>query len=74
MITDFGKLEIPAYYIGKRFKDSLEMHNQFANKQWMLGKDQKFPSYHYKFPPFQNVVDALDFVEKKKRNMGKGPT
>jgi hypothetical protein len=37
MITDFGKLEIPAYYIGKRFKDSLEMHNQFANKQWMLG-------------------------------------
>jgi len=61
------KIDIPAYYIGKRYKDSLEMHKEFANKQWSCGLDQKFNSYHYKFPPYQNVIDALDYTNKRRR-------
>ena len=44
--------EYPAYYIGRRHKDSLDMHRQFANKMWLCGPDVSFPSYHYKFPPY----------------------
>ena len=51
--------EYPIYYLGKRYSDSLSMHRQFANKSKMLGPDE-IPSYHFKFPPHQNVIDALD--------------
>ena len=50
--------EFPIYYIGKRYNDSLGMHRQFANRKKMLGSDE-VPSYHFKFPPHQNVIDAL---------------
>ena len=50
--------DYPIYYIGNRFNDSLDMHHRFANKQKMLGPDQ-IPSYHFKFPPNQNIMDAM---------------
>jgi hypothetical protein len=50
--------EYPIYYIGNRFTDSLDMHNRFANKAKMLGPDE-IPSYRFKFPPNQNVIDAI---------------
>ena len=34
------------------------MHQRFANKTKMLGPDE-IPSYHFKFPPNQNVIDAM---------------
>ena len=66
--------EFPIYYIGKRYNDSLLMHRQFANKKKMLGPDE-IPSYHFKFPPHQNVIDAIGDSQKKgsRSNVG-GPT
>jgi len=51
-------VDYPVYYIGNRFTDSLDMHNRFANKAKMLGPDE-IPSYRFKFPPNQNVIDAI---------------
>ena len=56
--------EFPIYFIGKRYVDSLIMHRQFANKKKMLGPDE-IPSYHFKFPPHQNVIDAIGDSQKK---------
>jgi len=53
------KTEYPPYYIGPRYGDSLEMHRQFANKTKAVGPDE-CPSYHFKFPPNQNVIDAIE--------------
>lgn len=53
------KTEYPPYYIGPRYGDSLEMHRQFANKTKAMGPDE-CPSYHFKFPPNQNVIDAIE--------------
>ena len=50
--------EFAPYYIGGRFTDSLDMHHRFANKTSMLGPDD-IPSYHFKFPPNQSVIDAM---------------
>ena len=66
--------EYPIYYIGKRYNDSLHMHRQFANKKKMLGPDE-IPSYHFKFPPHQNVIDALGDSQKKgSKSKDGGPT
>ena len=50
--------DYPIYYLGNRFSDSLDMHQRFANKVKMLGPDE-ISSYHFKFPPNQNVIDAM---------------
>ena len=59
------KSERPIYYIGKRYNDSLLMHKSFANKA-QSGIDE-LPSYHFKFPPKQNVIDALNLSNKMQR-------
>lgn len=61
-------LDFPVYFIGNRFTDSLDMHRRFANKAKMLGPDE-IPSYHFKFPPNQNIMDAIghqSVLDKKK--------
>ena len=60
------KNDMPIYFIGKRFTDSLGMHRNFANLKSMTGPDD-IPSYHFKFPPKQNVIDALDYSNKRER-------
>ena len=50
--------DFPIYYLGNRFNDSLDMHHRFANKVKMLGPDE-IASYNFKFPPNQNVIDAM---------------
>ena len=50
--------DFPVYFLGNRFNDSLDMHHRFANKTKMLGPDE-IPSYSFKFPPNQSVIDAI---------------
>ena len=50
--------DYPVYYLGHRFTDSLDMHFHFSNKAKMLGPDE-IASYHFKFPPNQNIIDAM---------------
>jgi len=39
------------------------MHKSFANKTKASGIDE-MPSYHFKFPPKQSVIDALNYSNK----------
>jgi hypothetical protein len=61
------KMERPIYYQGKRYVDSLLMHRNYANKVEATGADERIPSYHFKFPPKQNVIDALNLSNKMQR-------
>ena len=56
---------LPIYYLGSRFTDSIDMHRRFANKTKMLGPDE-IPSYSFKFPPNQNVIDAMGHQSSQK--------
>ena len=57
-INPYTLTEYPIYFIGRRFVDSLDMHKQFANLPKMLGPEEH-SSYHFKFPPHQCVLDAM---------------
>ena len=64
--------DFPIYFLGSRFNDSLGMHHRFAHRLKMLGPDE-IPSYHFKFPPNQNVIDALGQKDLDK-NKGTQPS
>jgi len=49
-VSPATKEEYPVVYYGPRFKDSLEMHRQFANRSG---------SYGFKFPPNMNLIEAI---------------
>ena len=42
------------------------MHRNFANRSEATA-DERIPSYYFKFPPKQNVIDALNLSNKMKR-------
>jgi len=64
LFYDFETFEVPVHihtkkeyvvnYYGPRYQNSLEIHKQFANKENADG-----PSYPFKFPPNQNVIEAI---------------
>jgi len=58
-LQPYSNEELPVSYYGFRFKDSLEMHRMYAN--------QAENNYKFKFPPNQNVIDAIIGSQKRKR-------
>ena len=51
--------EYDVVFYGHRFKDSLEMHKAYANRN--------NDSYKFKFPPNMNVLEAMSAGQKRKR-------
>lgn len=51
--------EYDVSYYGYRFRDSLEMHRTFSN----TGPN----AYKFKFPPNENVLDAIGATQRRKR-------
>ena len=47
------------------------MHKAFANlKQATSFSDLEIPSYNFRFPPKQNIIDALNLSNKMQRKSG----
>jgi len=50
----------PVYFYGRRYMDSLEVHRSYANKSQATGPTINISSYHIKFPPQENILDAIN--------------
>lgn len=67
----------PVYYYGKRYIHSITMHRQFANQSKASGPDSTLSSYHMRFPPQENIFDAMcqksKFAQDKRSFIGMNP-